>query len=502
MKKTIKKLYELLSSTNLLFVCLLVIIFIRLFNSFSHLDNDIWFILSSGRYVVHNWIPYYDPLTMHEGFVLIMQQWLTASIYYLIYRFAGIKVFSFILSLVSISGLYVLYKFSKYLTNNKNISLLLMIFYTYFFATGFTTSRPQIITYLILTSELFLCEKYFRTNNKKYLYALPILSLLEINMHSSMWLLQICFVGTFLVNSLNDKKKFKELFITIIIMCIMGLINPYGIRAILYVFSSYGVSVLNDYINEMKPIEFSFIMAKISLVAFLLMIPLNRKAKEHFPIRYVLLLLGCSYLAFSHIKSLPYLGIAFVVSFSYLLRDASIKEIISKTKLKKILTIKPRINTKIFRLGIGVLCLITVIISYYTALESIRLDSPMRGCIEYLNSNVEDKNSITIYTTYEDGGYLEWNGYKPYIDPRGDVFLKSTNKKFDLMDEYVEARESTEKISNLLEKYKFDYVIVQYGSSVYKYLYGTRTNETHYKEVATSSDPDDMIRYHLYERIK
>ena len=172
MKKTIKKLYELLSSTNLLFVCLLVIIFIRLFNSFSHLDNDIWFILSSGKYVVHNWIPYYDPLTMHEGFVLIMQQWLTASIYYLIYRFAGIKVFSFILSLVSISGLYVLYKYSKYLTNNKNISLLLMIFYTYFFATGFTTSRPQIITYLILTSELFLCEKYFRTSNKKFLYLL------------------------------------------------------------------------------------------------------------------------------------------------------------------------------------------------------------------------------------------------------------------------------------------------------------------------------------------
>ena len=73
-----------------------------------------------------------------------------------------------------------------------------------------------------------------------------------------------------------------------------------------------------------------------------------------------------------------------------------------------------------------------------------------------MDEHVENKEDITVYTSYEDGGYLEWRGYKPYIDPRGDVFLKSTNKKYDLMDEYVKYTRNVSQISEFLEKYKFD----------------------------------------------
>ena len=133
MKKILNYIKNWLNNFNILNLALIVIIMLRLFNSFAHLDNDLWFILSTGKYVVHHWIPYYDPLTMHEGYVVIMQQWLTASIYYLIYTHLGLKIFSVFLSLLSIAGIYVLYRYSKYLTNNKNLSIMLVIFFIYFF---------------------------------------------------------------------------------------------------------------------------------------------------------------------------------------------------------------------------------------------------------------------------------------------------------------------------------------------------------------------------------
>ena len=507
MKKILNYIKNWLNDFNILNLALIVIIMLRLFNSFAHLDNDLWFILSTGKYVVHHWIPYYDPLAMHEGYVVIIQQWLTASIYYLIYTHLGLKIFSVVLSLLSIAGIYVLYRYSKYLTNNKNLSIILIIFFIYFFLGGFTTSRPQIITYLILTSELFLCEKFYRTNNKKYLYFLPILSILEINLHSSMWFLQFCFLGVYFIDCLKNKKLRRPLFITIIIMLFVGLINPYGIRAITYVFSSYEVSVLNDYINEMKELPITSLTSLITFVSIILMVFLNRNAKEQFPVRYAFLLFGCAYLAFSHIKSLPYLGIALVVCFSYLLRDESIKntyiKLINKLKnikLKTVLLFKPRLNFKIFKFGLGIICIFTLFEGYLTSLDSVEFVSAMEKSVDYMDEHVEKKEDITVYTSYEDGGYLEWRGYKPYIDPRGDVFLKSTNKKYDLMDEYVKYTSNVSQISEFLEKYKFDYLVVNSKSTMNKYLSSNKESETHYNEVTTSTD--SYYKYILYERVK
>lgn len=45
------------------------------------LDNDIWFLLSHGRYVVQYGWPTTDPLSMHEGLDFVMQQWLSAVIF-------------------------------------------------------------------------------------------------------------------------------------------------------------------------------------------------------------------------------------------------------------------------------------------------------------------------------------------------------------------------------------------------------------------------------------
>ena len=69
-----------------------------------------------------------------------------------------------------------------------------------------------------------------------------------------------------------------------------------------------------------------------------------------------------------------------------------------------------------------------------------------------------------------DGGYLEWKGFKPYIDPRADVFIKATNNKFDLLDEAFSLNTNA-NIKRFIRKYNFDYYIVDPEQDKYLYNY-------------------------------
>ena len=49
------------------------------------LNNDLWFLLASGKYVLERGIPHIEPLTLHEGLSFVVQQWLTSVIFRLIW---------------------------------------------------------------------------------------------------------------------------------------------------------------------------------------------------------------------------------------------------------------------------------------------------------------------------------------------------------------------------------------------------------------------------------
>ena len=493
-----KNILERSKKINILFLLMIGFLIYASFGFFTNYDNDLWFILATGRSIINNGISHFDTLSMHSDYVVVTQQWLTSVIYYLTMNTFGPGIFSTFISLISILGVTVLYRYSKFLTKNTNITSLLMIFYIYFFARGYTTSRPQIITYLILTLELFLTDKFIKSKNKKYLYFLPILSIFEINLHSSMWFLQFCFLGVYFLDTLKDKDLRKPLFITLIIMLLCGFINPYGLDAITYVFKSYGVKVLNDYIMEMDPITVNYFVGKLMLLSIFLVILVSSLYKK-IEIRYLLLLGGTAYLASSHIKSVPYFGIAFTITMSSLLVDVNLKEVyltyINKIKfknIKKVLALPTKLSFKYIKLGLFVTTLLLVFDSYTTVISEATLNHPYETMIDYLDTTESNKD-ITIYTSYGDGSY------KPYIDPRGDVFLKATNKKFDLMNEYVEASSKGTNTEEFINKYNFDYIIAREDDDdkIYNYIHNNRKSD--YKVVYRLYGE---VRAVLYKRVK
>ena len=167
-------------------------------------NNDIWFVLSLGRYVVNNGIPSVDPFTIHEGLSYIMQQWGSAVIYWVGYNTFGKFAVLGIVYFLCLSAMFLFYKLCKLVNGNKSLSVVITTI-TSTIRSTFMVNRPQMFTYLFLLLEVFLIEKYVSTKNYKWLFGLPILSVLLVNLHSSMWYFQFIFLLPFIVNSVYIK---------------------------------------------------------------------------------------------------------------------------------------------------------------------------------------------------------------------------------------------------------------------------------------------------------
>ena len=70
---------------------------------------------------------------------------------------------------------------------------------------------------------------------------------------------------------------------------------------------------------------------------------------------------------------------------------------------------------------------------------------------------------VRMYTDFNCGSYAEWKGFRCYADPRAEVFLKSVNGKEDILAEIWDTMHGKAGVTELQEKYNFDYWLVQIG---------------------------------------
>ena len=104
MKKIHQTLKKFKPNKKVTFLYFFIPIILMVLNTIT-LDNDIWFILNNGKYVLTNGIPKTDPFTIHNNLELVMQQWLSAVIFYKVYDwsgFVGIIILMFIANLIII----------------------------------------------------------------------------------------------------------------------------------------------------------------------------------------------------------------------------------------------------------------------------------------------------------------------------------------------------------------------------------------------------------------
>ena len=311
----------------------------------SELDNDFYFLYPTGQYIVENGFPVKDFLSMHSDMNIIVQQWLSDVIFYFIYsRLGAVGILGFIFICYSVFCV-LMYKLLKLITDNHFIASAVAFFADIVIAVMYMTTRPQSITLLLITLELYCLEKYVKTKSIKPLFVLPVISLLLINLHCSMWFMLFVFALPYGAAALPIKlKKIKQepcCKILPLIVCgavcfALGFVNPYGIKAITYVFSSFGIKDFNSNIIEMLPPSFASSTGKIYFALLFIMLALIiALRKNSFTARFVLLFVGTTLLGLLNVKSISYFIIGSAAAFSYYLKDCTFNVTITEGKRTK-----------------------------------------------------------------------------------------------------------------------------------------------------------------------
>lgn len=467
----------------LTFLFFIIPIFIFLTKNIK-LDNDIYFILNNGKYIIDHCVPYYDPFTIHNGLRLIMQQWLSSIIFYEIYNifgYFGLIIFMFLINIVI---LIILYKLCMLISDNKlYLSVALAIIIDYLLLSMFIVTRPQLFDYILLLLEIYILELYIRKQNYKVLLILPILSILMINLHATSFLMMICFIIPYIIDSFKINLRFikgtgykkKPLIIIALIMIITGLINPYGIDAITYIFTSMGKDYVSKFIIEMSPLYITNNICRMPILVIGLTIMVYTFAKQGvFKLRYILLFIGTLYLSLTTVKGTSFFYIAGIFPLADYLKVYFINY-----KEDKPL---PSHFMKKYKILIMIIILVISGSLFFQYKQKLYLKDykQLKECGKILY-NISKKQKMTLYADYYNGGYLEFIGLKPYIDPRADVFYKSNNKKADIMKEFYDLQKKNLNINKFLNKYQFTHLLVTDDDVLYNYLKNNKDYKIIYK---------------------
>ena len=426
------------------------------------MNTDAYFILNAGRYITQTGtIPSTEVFSQHAGMPAILQQWLTGVIYWFLYSHFGkgaLVALSFVLYACIVA---VLFKICKKASGNFMLSVLCTSAAMLFISKPFIVTRPLTITFLIILTELYALEEYTR-GKAKALFALPALSALLINIQCSMWLMLFVMVLPYAADALKINLKFFKTehsykLLPLVLACAgmfaAGFLNPYGTKAMTYLFTSYGYKEINLTVTEMFSPDIKTPSGKFYYLGFLAVIlVLVLYKKGRLSVRHSLLLLGCAYLGISSLRSYAFFAFAAAIALSSYLKDVVLTYNYTGTdpKFKQQCTATVLVILLVFAIGLPA-----------SADERISGEADL-GCekaVEYALKNY-NMNDYTVYNSADIGGYLEFYGIKAHMDPRVELWLKDNNKEADYLKEYVQFQHGSFPYEHYLKKYNFNLLFV------------------------------------------
>ena len=448
----------------------------------NSINGDTYFMLSHGRWIFNNGLyPQEEMLTMHVGLHFTFQKWLICIILYGLYCVGGEVALRCFMGLCMAAFIILL----KYLLNmvNKNYTVnnLFILVSSIIIAHNIVAS-PRIITYILLVLELIFLEKYKNSkDNYKYLIPIPLLTCLDMNFHSTQVIIMFIFMLPYIfdlsfikfknkkLNSLKNKYivkenyKRKNIVIIFIISIFSLLINPYGFESILYIVNSLTFSEYNSIILELQHTPFTALIFSTIVWIFPFLVMLLYKKKIH--LIYVYFLIGTIFMYAMHQRNFSYAAIACALSGTYFIGN-----ILDKYNKKKYAAII-FVFILLFSSFISISSIAKIRSDYI--LSGNRIITPLAIGIEGIDNAIkdylhqkypdEDINDVVARTKvyfYPSGGsYMEFLGYKSFVDCRSEVFYKSINKKEDIQLDYYNLIKGKINYKDFFKKYPVDIII-------------------------------------------
>lgn len=455
-------------------------------------DTDTYFLIDTGREIMKNGFLYTNPWSIVENMGFICQQWLYCVIVAFMHNnFGGFGMFVLIASQVTLYC-FLAYRFLrlKGITLGQScivIGALMIIGQSYTI-----NSRPELITIIILLCLALSLEKYVASGKWYWLLSIPVLNLLEINLHSSMWVFHYAVIVAYLVPAFYMKglivkePKYKKLpvAITAIASLPVLLINPYGMDGVMYVFMTYKMHTFRwvDIAELALPDILSGVGIGALIMFTILIVTLVFKCAKSTSVNMVL---GFGLLMLLAIRNNMFLVLAGLYCF---------RDLFSLPRFQSLsIDWKKNLNNGVF-LALLLMDFFFLGLFYNRFVyldntehieDSVAYAINMNTITDYLDEYAED--GVSIMTGFNSGAFLEYKGYRNlFIDARpecygylmtgGEYLLAEYSAhceygSYQVVDEHVPNSENyfvtEEDMEAWLAKYNFDYIIVMSGDDSY-----------------------------------
>lgn len=423
-------------------------------------DNDMYFIIATGREIIENGVPYVNPFFVMDDLKIIVQQWLAALVTAGLYDHFGYKSLLLLCAVFAALNGCLIYKIGKIINEGKNRMMLAIIAgVLLFLMIPFNNIRPTIFTITLLLWQIYCLEKYVRTVAVRWLWFLPLISFLEINLHGSMWIVHFVFLMPYVVPAIknpliefrNQGSRFRFSVKVVLVFALMfaaGLVNPYGVDGIMYLFNSYGQNLTE--ITEIKPFAVNEYYGMVLFVSSIIF-ALKLSKKQGVTSNSFYMACGGLLMALPHARNIIYYCIA-IVPITY--------ELFGNSHI----TLPQKAYCHTTRLLILPVCILTISTFFHLGdcadLDIIDSSTTPVQAVQRLNEAVPalQRENTKVFTEFNNGGYFEFYGYKTYLDPRPELFTKKINRSDEVFKEYSELAYTQDHFQGFLEKYRFDYL--------------------------------------------
>lgn len=434
-----------------------------------NLDNDLWFMLNHGRYILKHGFANVEPFTVHEGLTFSFEKWLTCEVFWVVYDHFGYWGMHLLIVGLGVVILLLAMRLAMIVTeNNFHISVVAVLLACVPLYISFVVTRPQVFSYIALLLTMICLEKYVRGASwAKSLIFLPFISLTLMQFHSTMWLGMLIIMLPYMCDfgfirfwkiSPGYYRKFP-IWIAAWASFLAGFINPYGFRSIKYTVVSLLDNSISPMISELQKTSISQwqILIPVIVVYLLYMI----KGPKELKLRYLLLGLGTLFMSLIAVRNISFLLIGAIPVMADMMKDVHLSW--------KNLRFLGFLMLLVPAFGVAVLIQDGMDIS-----SASKSKAECTAAIDWLADHVKEEGSkpseTRLYTSFNDGAYGEFKGFKCYLDPRAEVFIYPINEKGNIFTEAFQFEYGQLTYYDMQCAYDFDYMLVAKSAYYYNYM--------------------------------
>lgn len=402
-----------------------------------------------------------------NGKYWMSHEWLFEIIIYsLKIVFGKFHVFVYSFIFLSFLLLFIFYTNKNKFLKNIPYSLLYIISFFVLIANNIQ-ARPHIISFSLLALTIYVLYDLYKNEYSKKLYFLPVVTIIWANVHggSSNLSYLLCFL--FVIGGLF-KFKFSKIesyrlskrqfikYIVIMFICMMCVcINAHGFRMFIYPYQNMLDTTMLNNITEWQAsnLNVSYHYVYYAFLVFIIFTFLFSNNKIEF-----MDLLLCGFSAYLGLKSIRFWAYIYII-MSFVIFDY----------------VKERKNDK------GTFTCIFIISLFFISFTLINYKHIVNVKFNaYLDSDIIDavrnENPKWLFNMYDYGGDLVYNDLPVFIDGRADLYSKYNYK------DYINISKLKGDYVKLIEKYDFDYFLVNKNYSINTYLKYNSSYEVIYKK--------------------